>query len=137
MAAKTTPNPAPQASACNPLPVVGGVSQKVPQGAVVRFKFFYCTSPGHLIVRLGKVGDPAPSTVLIDQDVPPPNSIDLHLPSTTPGNHALTWTFAPTDSKNWQTVSELHASEALRFRRFHSNQTHSPLVLGFLFLEVV
>jgi len=138
MPTKSNQNPSSPASACNPLPTLGGVSQKVPQGAIMQFKFFYCSSPGHLIVRLGKVGDPsAQSNVLFDQNVPPPPFFDLHLPSLPPGSYALTWTYAPSKTDDWQSVSELHVDDALRFRRFHSNKTSSPLVLGFLFLEVV
>jgi len=138
MASEATPMAASPASACSPMPTPGGVSQTIPAGAQVQFKFFYCTSPGHLIVQLGKVGDPtASSTVLIDQNVPPPPFVDLHLPLLPAGTYALTWTYAPAATDSWQSVSELHVAEVLRFRRFHSNATSSPLVLGFLFLEVV
>jgi len=138
MATPAAPLPVPSITPCTERkPEMGGASITVPRGATVRFGFFYCLSPGRLIVRLGKVGELSPDpTALMDQTVPPPEPVQLALPPLDPGSYVLSWSFVPA-APQWQTVAEVSVDDILRFRRIKTNQSNFPFPAGFLFLEVV
>jgi hypothetical protein len=120
----------------NEIPRPGGVIT-VPLGGTVEFRLHSCFSPGNLIVRLGPLGELVPSsTVLINQQVPPPNPVTLTLPALSAGRFLLHWSFLPVTTP-WQIVTEIAVDGMVKFRQLKHNGGNIPLPSGFMVLEVV
>ncbi len=101
---------------------------KVSAGQAVTLDFFYCFTPGHMIVRLD-------DEVLVDRPVPPPATVHVDITPLSPGLHTLSWLFHPV-SLTWKAVSEISVDGAVQRRRTDDNSSPLHLVLDSVFLEV-
>ncbi len=101
---------------------------KVEAGKPVSFDFFYCFTPGHLIVKLDEV-------VLLDRVVPPPETVHLDVAPLPSGHHALSWLFRPINV-TWKAVSEVSIAGVMKRRKSDDNNSPLSVVLDVVFLEV-
>ncbi|HEY0780814.1 MAG TPA: hypothetical protein VGE98_00040 [Thermoanaerobaculia bacterium] len=105
------------------------VKLKVAQGQPVALDFFYCFTPGNMIVRLD-------DQVLVNRPVPPPETLHVDLPALPSGLHTLSWLFHPTNIK-WKAASEVSVGGSVKRRQTTDNASEPlHLVLDSVFLEV-
>jgi hypothetical protein len=118
---------APQTS-CDRGPDVPLLKLEVSTVQVVTFDFFYCFTPGHMIVRLD-------DTVLVDRPVPPPATVHVTIGPLSPGHHILSWLFHPVNL-TWKAVSEISVDGVVKRRQTDDKSSPLHLVLDSVFLEV-
>lgn len=100
------------------------------EGDRARFLYVICKTPAAVRITLD-------DELLVDQQTPPPDEIDLELPAQLLGRgvHVLLWSFLGAGPE-WQTLAELSVKDVVRFRHFKSHKGNDPVNRGFLLLEV-
>jgi len=104
------------------------VKLEVSTGQAITFDFFYCFTPGHMIVRLD-------DKILVDRPVPPPATVHVDVAPLPPGLHSLSWLFHPVNL-TWKAVSEISVAGTVKRRQTDDNSSPLHLVLDSVFLEV-